>query len=473
MLRHTLNYFFAKGLPGVVNFLAIAIYTRLLTPDEYGEYALILASVSMMSSLVFHWLRMGLLRFNPKHEGGTKAVFLSSIAASFLSLLAFSLLIGTALFFAVHDFRLLGFIWFLGLAMLAVQSVYDLLLELLRSELNSKMYGIMTAVKVVSSLVMSIFLIWAGFGSTAIIMGMIFGMVLPIVFLLPRYIGDIRLNLADRTLIREIVIYSLPFAATLSMEYIFLSSDRFVIGYFLGAAKTGIYAVSYDLAKQILMMIMMIINLAAYPLVVKAFEQRGVHAAQVQMNKNTTFLLLVSIPAAAGMIMLSKPFTSIFLGSGFQQETAIIFAFVTFSVLLQGFKIYYFDLAFQLGENTKLQIWPVLISAVVNIVLNILLVPQYGILGAAYSTIFSYGLAMLLSLFIGRNLFPLTFPAKEAFKIVLSAAVMCLSLQPLLNMEGTIYFAVQVAIGIVSYILMILACNVAQLRTVIISKLMK
>ncbi|WP_191566698.1 oligosaccharide flippase family protein [Metabacillus idriensis] len=461
MIRHTLNYFLSKGLPGLINFLAIAVYTRLLSPNEYGEYALIIASVSMMSSFFFHWLRMGLLRFNPKYQTSNRTIFLSSIAVAFISLLFSSLLIGISIFFVASDVRALSTMWFLGLGLLTVQSIYDIFLELIRSELKSKLYGLITSIKVTGSLILSVLFIKMGFGSSGIIIGLMIGMLLSILFILPNHVKGIRLEQADMSLIKEIVLYSLPFAATLSMEYIFLTSDRFVISFFLGTAETGIYAVSYDLAKQILMMIMMIINLAAYPLVVKALETSGIEASQKQLNMNTTFLLLVSLPAAAGMILLCKPFTEIFLGSEYQGSTSIIFAFVTFSILLQGFKIYYFDLAFQLGRRTSLQIWPVLISAIVNIGLNFFLVPKYGILGSAYSTIFSCGLAIFISSMIGKRIFPLTFPLKEALKITASVAVMCFALLPLLHTDGVFYFAVQIGIGVISYSLMILLLNVA------------
>ena len=41
LLRHSLSYFLARSAAGIFNFLAIALYTRLLTPERYGFYALV------------------------------------------------------------------------------------------------------------------------------------------------------------------------------------------------------------------------------------------------------------------------------------------------------------------------------------------------------------------------------------------------------------------------------------------------
>lgn len=86
MFKHTFIYFLSKGVPGIINFVAIALYTRLLSPSEYGEYALVIAAVTFVNTTLFHWLRLGLLRYNPKYEGNQKAMFISSITATFISM---------------------------------------------------------------------------------------------------------------------------------------------------------------------------------------------------------------------------------------------------------------------------------------------------------------------------------------------------------------------------------------------------
>jgi O-antigen/teichoic acid export membrane protein len=478
MIKHTLIYFLSKGIPGIINFLAIAIYTRLLSPHEYGEYALVIATMSMVNATVFHWLRLGLLRFNPKYQNEKQSIFLSSLTATFVSLLMLTLIIGSSIYFFSSDIKKMASIWFLGLTLLTIQSIFDLFTEYLRSELKSILFGIVTSLKVVLSLALSIVFITIGLGSNGIILGLICGTFASIIFFLPKYVKDIRISLIDKDIIKEIITYSLPFIATLSMEYIILSSDRFIIGYFLGKEATGIYAVSYDLAKQILIMLMMIINLAAYPLVVKALEKEGIEGCQRQLNQNTTILLLIALPATVGLIMLSQPFTTIFLGEQFRGKAAIIFSFISFAIFLQGMKIYYFDLAFQLGKNTKLQIWPVLIAGLLNIMLNIFLVPQYGINGSAFSSICAYGVSIFISALIGRNIFPLTFPFKDASKIALATAIMGIVLWFIPNQNEVGSFVLQVIIGLGIYAIAVVLLNILNIRkhlkiNIIINKLKK
>jgi len=53
LLRHSALYLLARGVPGIVNFLAVPIYTRVLSPDEYGRYALVIAGVGLVQRNIF------------------------------------------------------------------------------------------------------------------------------------------------------------------------------------------------------------------------------------------------------------------------------------------------------------------------------------------------------------------------------------------------------------------------------------
>ena len=82
LMRYTLIYGVGRGIPGVVNFMTIAIYTRMLQPDDYGYYALMIASVGLWNTVLFEWLRLGLLRLYPGHAERPHAL-LATLACGF------------------------------------------------------------------------------------------------------------------------------------------------------------------------------------------------------------------------------------------------------------------------------------------------------------------------------------------------------------------------------------------------------
>ena len=82
LLKHSAQYLMARGLPGIVNFLAIALYTRMLSPDDYGRYALVVATVGLFNVFFFQWLRLALGRFLPVYLDNIKPL-LNTVLASF------------------------------------------------------------------------------------------------------------------------------------------------------------------------------------------------------------------------------------------------------------------------------------------------------------------------------------------------------------------------------------------------------
>src|SRR6478672_3577473 len=68
LVSHAAIYLVARGLPGLIAFLAIPVFTRLLEPGAYGRYALVLATASVLNALLFQWLRLSLVRYLPAYH---------------------------------------------------------------------------------------------------------------------------------------------------------------------------------------------------------------------------------------------------------------------------------------------------------------------------------------------------------------------------------------------------------------------
>ena len=65
ILSHAAIYLVARGVPGLLAFIAIPLFTRLLDPADYGRYALVVATVNLLNALLFQWTRLSLVRYLP------------------------------------------------------------------------------------------------------------------------------------------------------------------------------------------------------------------------------------------------------------------------------------------------------------------------------------------------------------------------------------------------------------------------
>src|SRR5258708_6937431 len=68
VLSHTAIYLVARGLPGIMGFLAIPLFTHLLSRDVYGKYALVVATAGLVNAILFQWIRLSLVRYLHAHK---------------------------------------------------------------------------------------------------------------------------------------------------------------------------------------------------------------------------------------------------------------------------------------------------------------------------------------------------------------------------------------------------------------------
>ncbi|MEM0326365.1 MAG: lipopolysaccharide biosynthesis protein [Desulfurococcaceae archaeon] len=464
LARHSLIYLLVRGLPGLLNFFALALYTRLVTPEQYGLYALVFASVSLCNAILFQWLRLGLLRFLPAFEREQRHTMLTStLLAGFLLLALITSLAGASMAFFQPDGSLRTLI-LLGTVLLWVQAWFEISLELLRSRLHPERYGLVFISKSLLTVGISGTLAYLGFGAIGLLLGVIFGQVFALLAFTRTEWRGTRLRKTNWQVFKQVLVYGLPLTGTFALNFVISSSDRLLIGWLLGSDATGLYAVGYELAKQTMWVLMTAINSASYPLAVRALEQHGLQAVQKQLSQNATLLLAITVPAAAGLAMLAPNIAHVFLGAEFRQAASALIPWIVLGTLLGGLTNFYLVQAFQLGKNTMLQLWPFGISALVNVLLNLWLIPIHGVMGAAYATVAAYASNALLCVWIGKRVFPMPFPLKNSLKVFAATALMFLALVPTIGWQGVSALVAQVSLGLAVYALASLALNTGNLR---------
>ncbi|MEZ9747516.1 hypothetical protein AB4320_22800, partial [Vibrio splendidus] len=86
MQANIFSYAIAKGLPGIINFSAIYLFSYYLTQEEYGKYSLNLAYVGFLNVLIFQWIKIGFARFYNK-TGINKRDFKNKTITTYICLI--------------------------------------------------------------------------------------------------------------------------------------------------------------------------------------------------------------------------------------------------------------------------------------------------------------------------------------------------------------------------------------------------
>ncbi len=468
-LGHSAVYFIARVVSGAVNILAIGIYTRLLQPDQYGHYVVVLAGMDFAHRTLFRWLEMGLVRYLPAYKD-RRSVFLSTAAAGFSLAVSITVIVGIVTLIIQPKGLPVNLIS-AGIILLWVNTWFELNLELIRADLSPKRYGIMEIIRSILALGTGALLAYLGYGAFGVLTGLIVGRMIPALLFMMKEWRFVRFSNIDLSILKRLLNYGLPLMVSYAVAFLIDASDRILLSLFKGPEASGLYAAGYDIAQRSIVMLTAIIHLAAYPLAVRALEDGGIKAAQEQMRQNFQGLLLVAMPAAVGLILLAPNLSATVLGKEFQETARTLIPIIATGIFFFAIRSFYANYAFQLTGRTSYQMWIVIVTAILNVSLNLWLIPKLGITGAAYASVSSYFFAMILSIYMGRRIFPLPFHLGDISKIVIITGLMALALWPTLKYDGVMILALQILIGLVVVVGMSIIYDILGIRSVVLRRI--
>lgn len=460
LLRQFAGYLLARGVPGVFTFLTIAAFSRLLTPAEYGVYALAYSTVRVGYAILFEWLSLGLVRFwTLCDERGSLNKTIGRI------------FIGTAVL--IIALGVLGWILFdhptstlivLSALTLVAYAWFELLLQEIRLHLQPIRYGIVSTVKVTVWLAAGSGLAYVGFGAFGAVGGLLISLVLANALGEALVPGSGSSGRPSKELAHQIIAYALPLSGTFALGYIVSSSDRFVIAALLGEAEAGLYSVGYDVARQSIGMLAMTVNLAGFPLALSAFDRGGKEEARTQLNKNATLLIAAVVPAATGISVLARDVSTVTLGAEFVTAGSTIIPWIAAASVLEVMKGNYMDHAYHLMRRTKAHLLNVASVALTNIALNFVLIPRFGIVGAAYATLISYAVGLGITVVHTRSFLPMPIPYRDVGKVIIASATMGAVVSILPVGHTGIALGARIGAGMIVFGIAVIALDVSSIR---------
>lgn len=447
LARHSVYYFLSKVFPGIVEIIAIALYTRLLGENEYGIYVLVLGVVLLLDVSLFGWMRLSLVRYWPRYS---EKELLSSLVVLYSIIVGFTMICSIAAAMFWQNTYALQII-LSALLLLWTKSWFELHLESVRSRLEPRNYGSLSIVRSAFSILCGGVLAYLGYGAVGILIGMAIGNLLSFLLLGLKQWKGISFRLSDNFQLKQFLSYGLPFTLSLSIGFFVNSVDRYMIAFIESVESSGLYAAGYDLPGKVVSMLYVSMSLAAAPLVIRAYEGEGAERAVEMLKKYFTLICSIVIPSCIGIVILSENIATVFLGEEFRNAAIDIIPWITIGILIGGFKSYYVDLCFQIAQKTHIQVWIAIFTLTVNVGLNLWWIPLYGIIGAAYSTLVTFLLSMSASWAMGRSFFKLPFLGGTLIKITIASVLMGGALWPLVHLRGELMLLVQLIVGGIVY----------------------
>jgi O-antigen/teichoic acid export membrane protein len=421
-------------VPAVVSILMVYAYTRLLSPAAFGVYSYVFATVLVLQMSLFQALPIAVMRFYPgAAKTGRKGRLLKEAYLVFYGLAGAATLISAGLMLAIdmpQEYRLPAL---LAVPMLLFRSLVQLNQAINRSADRMRRYNAIECVHAATGFGLGLVALYLlGPTAAAIVLGLLIAAV-------ACSLADIRLLLApfastakglDKAELVRLIAYAWPMVAVAATTATLQTSDRFMLGSMAGAEALGIFAVAYSLVERPTSLICGSITTTTFPLVVKVLEHQGKEAARRQAGRNGIALLAVSLPACAGLALTADYIAASLVGPAFRPGVAALLPIMSFTVLARSIRAHFIDHAFHLSGRPLRMLWTYVPVTILNIALNLFVVPRYGMFGAAWTALGCQCLTVLTGWFIGTSLFPVWLPLGQAIRCILAVVPMiaCLTL---------------------------------------------
>ena len=429
--KHTVIYLLGKGLPGVISFISIFIFSRLLSPEEYGNYSIILSIVGVLNILLFQWLRFGVSRYYSEYQMDNKLHQLFGLVKrNLIVFVGIALLLVLGLIFTNLIYPI-GYLYTIiaVIALLFLLSTFEMFSQIFVSALQPHYYSISNLIKSIIALGAGVFLVKLGYSYYGVIGGICLAYLTALVF------GITRLDFKNSSTylpsdLRKFIAYGLPLTAASGINYVLSYSDRFMVQYYKGAKETGLYTLGFDFSEQSVGVILGIITVSSFPITMRLFQSEG-KSQNLQQHLSLTLWVLLSmcIPICILLSTLNLEIGQILFGPKFAELDPLLIPVISFSVLVLGLKANLLDQILQFSNATKTMLYILVLAALLNVVLNYFFIQRMGYMGAAIATLIAYTFSTILTFIISRKYFRFVIEYKHLLKLLLASAFMYLVLE--------------------------------------------
>jgi O-antigen/teichoic acid export membrane protein len=402
----------------LISVFLVPIYTRILTPEDYGVTALlttlfviigVIANLGMSSAIFWAY-------FKAKEED-RKAV----VGTSFISQTIFPFLI-SAIAFLLSGFvsnALFGSQAYSYLVAISAVTLFfnigvGVPLALLRAEGRPANFVSVSLSKIIATVLFSIVLVvllkmglagvfWANLAGA--ILGYLVGLgytLRRISFVFSKY------------WLTEMLKFGLPMVPAGLAMWALNSSDRYFLNAFASTADVGIYNVGYKVGSLVTLVVSAL--QLAYPRFVFSIYNEKPNP-QDYFKKIITYFYLLNFTFALVISLFAKEAVQLLTGSAFHNAYVVV-PLIAFSYVGLGLYYNFATGVFVVGK-TFYTTFAVLLAGGLNLILNYLLISRFGMMGAAVSNLLSFALLALAELYFSQRVYPI----KIEFKRLLTVAI--------------------------------------------------
>jgi O-antigen/teichoic acid export membrane protein len=450
LVKNSIWLFTAEGLSKIIALMTQVFAARFLGGEGYGIFSFAFAATGAFIVFIDTGLSTFLTREVSRHPEKTAAYLKNVFALKWKLSSLTCLILALAMSFASLEQESLFAAIAIGLALM-IQGYAEMYLSVFRAFENMRLVSILMVAHRVLFFVLGLGVLLSG-GDVVFFSSAFLTASVVILIIARRQMArqqGIDKTTHDRQLAGKIFKDSLPICALILFTYIYFRIDAVLVFFLLGKLETGWYSAAFKLVETLALLIASI-RFGVFPVLSKTFKEGSDHYQKI-WQETTRYLLLISIPVAVGMILLSQKILALLYGGAFETAGPVL------QIMALGFPLLCLnDLAsyLLLSQNKTRSVLRIAgFAAVFNVVLNIFLIQKWGMAGAAWATALTQGLVFLAYYKKVREICGQTGILTLLVRPVLASAMMAW----LLIGWGTLPLIPAVLLGMAVYIIALIA----------------
>ena len=425
LIRHTIVYGSGYITMAVASFVLVPVYTHHLSPSAYGVLGLMLVLYGVMTQVYDFGFTNSVGRFyfdRDKDDPDRSLARMRSTALTFLvpvgGVWTAILWIGAPTWSDVltqtpdhaNLVRIVA-------VTLYAEALAIVPLTLIRMQERSRLFVTITVVRFLVTLALSyVLVVPLDEGVKGALLANAASAIGVLLVLLPEYRFGFRVR-PSTPLLREMLGFAAPFFPVLLSQWFIEASDRYLLGQFRTHAEVGYYVLGYKVA-QVMQIAVAAFSMGWAPLRFKIYETPG---AQRTYRRLTSYYVIASALLVVAISVFARQIVAIVAPDDFSSAAEIV-PLIAFAYMLNGLYILTIT-GMGVAKKTGPMAWVVTMAAVLNIGINIVLIPKWGMHAAAATTILANAIMVAGGWWYSQKAYPIDYDWSRILRTIAIAAV--------------------------------------------------
>lgn len=424
-LKNSLVYSLGNISTKLAGFILIPLYTSYLSIADFGSLAILEISTQFFITVISLKLAYALMRFYWDEEFLNKQnsiffttfIFLSATSAIILFILnLFSEHISVLLFDSASFTELI----YLVLLNTGLQTIFNLLLTKLRIEEKSLYFSVVNVLRLVVTLVLTIyFIVYLGRGVEGIYEAHIIGISVSLLSLVKYTLNQFEFKFEWRA-IKVMLNFSFPLIFAEISGSVFIVTSRYALNFLTSLENVGIFSLGYKIANTINVFILASAMLAITPMIYKKMNDPSSKRFYSKIMTYLGFGLMICI---LWVSLFSWEIVKFLAKNKEYWDASYVIPILAFTILFTMLR----DISqtgLHITKKTKIVALSISFMAVINLLLNILLIPIWRSIGAALATLIAQIIFFLIIYSFAQKWYPIPYEIKKILKLIIVGGVL-------------------------------------------------